>query len=186
MNNFLTIFNKNLILLLLTTFVISCCNKGDDDQPVSELEKLPPATQTGANTFGCLLDGKAFLPGNLPNSHDCVYQFINGEYYFSLQANNLNNENNTILIALSTNAKQIVQNGTYTLAGNIPANAYGTYALAGILTTTNGNIYTGELKITKLDPINYIVSGTFWFDVIDFQGNLHQIREGRFDMQYTN
>ena len=34
--------------------------------------------------------------------------------------------------------------------------------------------------------INYIVSGTFWFDVIDFQGNLHQIREGRFDMQYTN
>lgn len=177
---------KKTLLLLLTTFTLSCCNKDDDPQPVSEFEKLPPATQTGANTFGCLIDGKAFLPGNLPNSHDCVYQFINGEYYFSLQANNLNNENNTILIALSTNAKQIVQNGTYTLAGNIPANAYGTYALAGILNTTNGNNYTGELKITKLDPINYIVSGTFWFDVIDFQGNLHQIREGRFDMQYTN
>lgn len=42
----------------------------------------------------------------------------------------------------------------------------------------------GELKISKLTST--IVSGTFWYDIIDYQGNLHQIREGRFDMQYTN
>ena len=51
---------KNLLLLLLVTFAISCCNKGDDDQPKTELEKLPPATQTGANTAGCLVNGVAF------------------------------------------------------------------------------------------------------------------------------
>src|SRR5690606_41160435 len=28
----------------------------------TEIEKLPPATQTGANKVGCLLNGKAFLP----------------------------------------------------------------------------------------------------------------------------
>jgi hypothetical protein len=39
---------KNLLILLLTTFALSCCNKDDDPQPISELEKLPPATQTGA------------------------------------------------------------------------------------------------------------------------------------------
>ncbi|MFC5981116.1 hypothetical protein [Flavobacterium salmonis] len=44
---------------------------------------------------------------------------------------------------------------------------------------------TGELKITKLDFTNNIVSGTFWFDVKDDKGVLHQIREGRFDMQFT-
>jgi len=26
------------------------------------LEQLPPATQTGANTFGCLLNGEAWTP----------------------------------------------------------------------------------------------------------------------------
>ena len=52
---------KNLLLLLLVTFAISCCNKGDDDQPKTELEKLPPATQTGANTAGCLVNGVAFF-----------------------------------------------------------------------------------------------------------------------------
>ena len=73
---------KKLLLLLLTTFALSCCNK-DDDKPIAEIDKLPPATQTGANTVGCLLDGKAFLPGNFPNSTNCFYQFVDGNYYFS-------------------------------------------------------------------------------------------------------
>lgn len=41
-NNFIVV-SKNLILLLFTTFALSCCNK-DDDKPKTELEKLPPAT----------------------------------------------------------------------------------------------------------------------------------------------
>jgi hypothetical protein len=176
---------KNLFLLLTLTLTLSCCNKDDDPQPVSELDKLPPATQVGANTFGCLLDGKAFLPGNYHNSTNCFYQFTSGSHYFSVHANNINQDNYLISVGVGTNAKEIVQNGTYALEGMIPSNAYGTYALEGIPTRTN-NTYTGELHISKLDPVNYIVSGTFWFDVLDFQGNLHQIRNGRFDMQYTN
>jgi hypothetical protein len=162
---------KKLVLLLLTTFTLSSCNN-EDDKPTNPIDQLPPETQIGANTFGCLLDGKAFLPGNGTNPLDCVYQLVDGEFYFALQANKRNSENISVLIGLSTNAKEIVQNSTYTLAG--------------IFNTTNDNIYTGELHITHLDQTNYIVSGTFWFDIIDFQGNPHQIREGRFDMQYTN
>ena len=47
------------------------------------------------------------------------------------------------------------------------------------------NLNTGELKITKLDFTNNIVSGTFWFDVKDNQNVVHQIRDGRFDMKFT-
>ena len=47
------------------------------------------------------------------------------------------------------------------------------------------NLNTGELKITKLDFTNNIVSGTFWFDVKDNQNVIHQIRDGRFDMKFT-
>ena len=43
-----------------------------------------------------------------------------------------------------------------------------------------------KITITKLDEVNHIVSGTFWFDVQDTNGVIHQIRDGRFDMQYTN
>ena len=30
-----------------------------------------------------------------------------------------------------------------------------------------------------------VVSGTFFFDIIDQNGDLRQIRDGRFDMQFT-
>ncbi|MGC8751863.1 DUF6252 family protein [Hydrotalea sp.] len=55
----------------------------------------------------------------------------------------------------------------------------------------NGNIYstnhfvTGELNIKKLDTVNQIVSGTFWFDAVNANGQKVQIREGRFDVRYT-
>ena len=70
---------KNLLLLLLVTFAISCCNKGDDDQPKTELEKLPPATQTGANTAGCLVNGVAFLPKGYLVTGNLVCNYIDGK-----------------------------------------------------------------------------------------------------------
>ncbi len=92
---------KKLLLLIITTFTLSCCNK-DDDQPKTELDKLPPATQTGANTFGCLLDGQAFIPSGGTNPLDCVYQFVNGGYYFALQGNKRDSENNLFTISVSS------------------------------------------------------------------------------------
>lgn len=45
--------------------------------------------------------------------------------------------------------------------------------------------YSGELTITKLDEENQIVSGTFLFDIEDHNGEVQEIREGRFDMKYA-
>lgn len=47
-------------------------------------------------------------------------------------------------------------------------------------------VHKGELKITKFNPTNSIISGTFWFDAVNEEGEIVEIREGRFDMQYTN
>lgn len=63
-----------LSLILLST---SSC-KDDDDTPTNPVDQLPPATQTGENTFGCLLDGEVFIPSGGTNPLDCVYQFVNG------------------------------------------------------------------------------------------------------------
>ncbi len=177
MNKFLKI-----VTLILTTFTLSCCNN-DDDKPIAEIDKLPPATQTGANTFGCLLDGKAFLPGNFPNASNCFYQFVDGQFYFVVSAANDINDNLKV-IRLRTEKKQIFEGETYDLFEWIDGNATGNYTNNNIeLYTTH--THTGKLIITKLDEVNHIVSGTFWFDVQDNTGVVHQIREGRFDMQYS-
>ena len=178
----LKIVIKNLLILLLTTFTLSSCNK-DNDKPLTELEKLPAATQTGANKVGCLLDGVAFLPDNSPNSTNCFYQFDNGEYYFYLSALNYIGNNDLVTIAIKTVKKQIFENQQYELIENLDGNASGTFFINLEVNSTSMN-NTGKLIITKLTP--QIVSGTFWFDVKDNNGIIHQIREGRFDMQYTN
>ena len=59
----LYLFNKNIILLLLTTFTLSCCNK-DNDKPKTEIDQLPPITKIGANTAGCIINGKVLIPKN--------------------------------------------------------------------------------------------------------------------------
>src|SRR5437773_8453594 len=43
-------------LLLCSLFLSNSCRKQKNE------EQLPPATQTGANTFGCLVDGKVWIP----------------------------------------------------------------------------------------------------------------------------
>ncbi len=177
---------KKIFLLLLTTFTLSCCNKDDaPSQQTSELEKLPPATQNGANTVGCLLDGKAFLPGNFPNATNCFYQLVDGEYYFAMAFGNTNFNAINIDVGVGTQKLQIQQYEQYDLYELTDYNAYGGYNF-GTFNYTTTHTHTGKFTITKLDEINHIVSGTFWFDVLDNNEVVHQIREGRFDFEYTN
>ena len=177
---------KNIISFLIFAIALNSCNKDNDPKPTNPIDQLPPATQTGANTFGCLLDGEVFKPSTIPgNRLDCVYQYVDGGYYFSLQANRRDPNNNLIALGCSTQNLQIFEGQTYQLKDRIDGNAYGKYFLNIEFTYTN-TFENGELKITKLDSINNIVSGTFWFNISDFLGNKHEIREGRFDIQFTN
>ncbi|MGG7033757.1 MAG: hypothetical protein ACI7YS_01030 [Flavobacterium sp.] len=180
---------KKITILLLMIFSIIGCEKDNPakpSEPIAEIDKLPPATQIGAKRIGCLLDGKAFMPGYYNNSRNCFYQKINGEYHFAIGFNNKDTNFNLTSISLVSRKKAIFQGETYQLYEAIDGNIYGCYIynVADPVYTTQ--IHTGELKITKLDPVKHIVSGTFWFDVEDKNGVIHQIREGRFDMRYTN
>ncbi len=49
---------KKTFLLFFIVMLFSCSK----NEPSSPESKLPPETQTGANTFGCLIDGNLFLP----------------------------------------------------------------------------------------------------------------------------
>lgn len=179
---------KNLLLLFLTLFILTCCDK-DDDKPKTPIEQLPPTTQTGANTFGCLLDGEAFKPGSHNNSYQCFYQYVDGGYYFYLGADKISN-NILTGISLGTEKMSISEGQILKLYERVNGKAFGSLSNLDDNTghyqiNTTSITTTGELKITKLDFNKNIVSGTFWFDVKDDKDVVHQIREGRFDMTFS-
>ena len=186
---------KLLLLFAVLAFFVSC-NKDDDPTPepqISEIDKLPPATQTGVNKVGCLVNGKAFLPsGTRPGSGNpnpyCAYYHDNFVLSFSI----VKSENNTSMLGSETIAiysKDVVleEGNTYILKkGNTNHSAIYTH-YNNIVNPdsyeTNEN-YTGELHITKLDKTNNIISGTFWFNAVNEQGKKVEVREGRFDMVF--
>ncbi len=177
---------KNLLFLFITSFTLICCEKDNQSKPIAEIDKLPPATQTGAGTIGCLLDGKAFKPGYYNNATNCFYQYTNGGYYFVIHFNNRDSNYNLKSLGILTRKKEIHEGETYDLLEYIDGNLSGAYSFNASDPSYTTQTHKGELKITKLDPVNYIVSGTFWYDVEDKGGVVHQIRNGRFDFHYTN
>ena len=58
--------------LLFITLTANKCKK--DKTPENPVDQLPPETQIGANTFGCLVNGKVYIPKGFsgtgtPNPH---------------------------------------------------------------------------------------------------------------------
>lgn len=179
---------KKLLFLLLTSFTLSCCNK-DDDKPKTELEKLPPATQTGAQTFGCLIDGKAFVPPKFgTNAPNAFYQFVGGAYTLSIYGGTSGGPN-LKGINIGCLDMPLIQETTYLLKERLTNNYFGRYSIGGgIYGEYETNIIdNGTLIITRFDPANFIISGTFSFKAKEiYTGEIVEITEGRFDMQYTN
>ena len=185
---------KNLILILLTTFSLSCCNKDEDKTPI---EQLPPATTTGANSAGCLVNGVAFLPkgsSQFGPTLSCFYQQLQDGYHLGLGIADKSN-GNIKAVNISLNPNELTENTTYHLVAIVNGSAnynsnFGEYTIYSNITNDNKftttNTYIGELKITKLNTQQRIVSGTFWYDAINPQGDIVKIREGRFDMRYIN
>ena len=173
---------KQIILILTTFLTLSCCSSDDD-----KTETLPPATQTGAGTFACYVNGKTFIDKS-GGYFNCYYQFLDGEYFFGIggNVNNLIPQN----IYIQTQKKSISESETLLLFAIADGNAYGgcgfSYSPTESYQSYTNSQHTGELKITKLDFENHIVSGTFWFDIAHpTTGEIIQIRDGRFDTLFT-
>jgi hypothetical protein len=173
---------KTYIYLILLSFLmtVSSCSKKDNcDNPV---DCLPRNTQTGEGTFGCLINGEVFKPGGsqFPGpTQQVFYTFINGGYNFGLSADN-RNTNSYLGIALKN---QIIEkDSVYQLNSNVENSNFGECVYNSDFFQTT-KLYSGEIKFTKFDDINGIVSGTFWFDAINEDGEVVEIREGRFDMK---
>ncbi|MGO3707986.1 MAG: DUF6252 family protein [Mesonia hippocampi] len=186
---------KKLLLIALTLSLYAC--NSDDDKPQNPVDQLPKATQTGANTAGCLVNGEAFLPkgGGLAGNKNCFYQYVEGGYHFGMQfSNSAVSDSEVRSVILATKNATIDENQIYQLnSQSFYSNSedgrgggYLNYTAFNFEEYSTTSEVTGEMTITKLDFENHIVSGTFWFDAVNDKGEIVEIREGRFDMKFTN
>lgn len=178
---------KNLYLLLTLTLILSCCNKKDDDPTLPPILQLPPETQTGANTAGCLLNGQVFVPKGYIQTGNLTCNYIN-ELDFGLNLAEVINGRISSIILVSNNVN-ITNNLNVDLPLTVVSNnsKYAEFNISNpdftqIRYTTTATV-TGNLRITYYSASNAIISGTFWFDAINSNGVKVEVREGRFDMK---
>jgi len=165
------------ILILLT---VQCKKSTPEDQ-------LPPITTTGANTFGCKVNGNVWLPGHAtwsiswdgPKENKLVVDEniqnygMNGTQIFA------NYFQSNATTALDLDLRGINNTGTYHLEY---------YRIAYFdMNTAYGPFDTFAIvNISRCDTIQKIVSGTFSF--IGYTDSTRTksvtITDGRFDVHY--
>ena len=185
-----------LFLGLIFSLTFIGCKKHKPSRPI---DQLPPATQTGANTFGCLVNGEAVVihkpSGDLSPDFGCQYQLIYHTvtgYTFNVHASDKIDGCHFKSVGIFLDSIQLGQN-TYAL--NTGVVKYGKRGLVDIakgcppsplLTYWTDNTVTGQLTITHFDQQKQIVSGTFYFDAVEqTSGDTVHVTDGRFDMNYT-
>lgn len=91
---------RKIVPLFFVLFLFACCDK--DGSIFNGEEQLPSALTTGANTVGCLIDGKAFLPhqSGINPPVNCFYQIEAGEKYFVLNFADLRNGKNEMVVVM--------------------------------------------------------------------------------------
>jgi hypothetical protein len=176
---------KKYLLLFLALFIIFLvsCKK--------DVTELPPATQTGANTFGCKVDGNFWVPAGfgIISTAPILEARLAGNSLF-LNARNFSSS------PTETEFELYVQNitapGVYQLNTTLGApNPFASYAYYVHRKITPDNEwmtsaeYTGTVNITRIDTVNLIISGTFEFRAINLY-NAPQpmtVTDGRFDVK---
>ncbi|MBC7524137.1 MAG: hypothetical protein H7239_06840 [Flavobacterium sp.] len=179
---------KTFFLIILFSLITTSCHRNSDESP---LEQLPAATQTGAHTAGCLVNGNVLIAkGDLskifswgPPISANYYQY--GGYNFNLSFENQKADDlPTIFVSLSN--INIEEGKTYTLSLDLKDNKkiYGYANFSNTKFFQTNEINKGEITITKFDTKKFIVSGTFWFDAVNSTGEVVKITDGRFDTNY--
>ena len=181
-----SIIESIIINLLLAALLMGCKGCEEEPKPKTELEKLPPPTLEGKDTFGCLVNGKAWYTTSSTNAV-ASYQ-LGG---LSISAEILIPLFQSIGISLRDPAGgPSLSEGSYSLVYPNEYNPWASFNAStscyyGGTSQSRGDANAGALVITRFDKINYIVSGTFEFNITHDGCETMKITHGRFDIRYA-
>ena len=177
---------KKILLVLSAVVLLASCKK--------EITQLPPATQTGANTLGMMIDGALWGPaayGSVPTAPILEARLGSDGSVFINARNFASTPTET---ELELHLQPVTGPGTILLNRNTakyPAHT-GSYAyfikrklmpLGEWITTSQ---YTGSVEVTKFNLSERIISGTFSFRAVSTDNSAAplEVTEGRFDVKF--
>lgn len=175
---------KNLFIAALLLISFSSCKK--------DVDELPPATQTGANTFGAKLNGSFWVPqgfGVVPTAPLLEARF-QGNNTVLINARNFSSsptetEFEIYLVNITAPGVFLLNQNTAKVP-NASA-SYGYYEVRRFRPEEEyftNSTHTGSVTVTRYDVTNRIISGTFEFTAQDKTdpSKTITVTEGRFDL----
>ncbi|MFC4263684.1 hypothetical protein ACFOWM_12385 [Ferruginibacter yonginensis] len=171
-----------VIIFIGSSFIFFSCKKSKIIE-----DQLPPITQVGANTFGCLINGKLYTPKgfeqNKPNFDMIVDPNNNGNVDIrTFRKDGLKTS------SLSFSCFNIFSSDIFILPFSdiFPNYIDDINSNVCYFVSSQNNFRKGSLKITRYDLTNKIISGTFEFTLFDstISCDTIHITQGRFDKKF--
>ncbi|MGB3181246.1 MAG: hypothetical protein WBB45_07635 [Cyclobacteriaceae bacterium] len=165
----------HLALLVAGLLAFTSCE--NDDPAPDPLSLLPPATQSGAETWGAIINGEAAY------STSGYYSRIERRSASDMTLYLGTKEDKWGTVTFTISEAKLVEDSTYLLKPIL--------AMSGEYTNPNDNpclyyyehLLDGYLTITKFDPaIDKVIAGTFAFTSAKEGCDTLRVRNGRFDI----
>ncbi len=176
---------KMNLIIPLSIILMSSCKK-------DKLE-LPGVTETGANTFGCMVNGQVmvadysniYAPKTGPKA-TFTGPDANNNASFSIGGSHTISDGSIISVGFSIDSINYVVGKTYTFILNdskksgFGIGGYDKIGASGgdIFYNTNA-VVTGSVTLKIVS--NTIIAGTFYFNAVNSTGDTVKITNGRFD-----
>jgi len=180
---------NTILIPAIFIFLFACCKKKDTTP------KLPDATQTGANTFGCKVNGELaytnrYMPSLIGNQGVEYHFYADGTINISAITQNPRRDfylifklENLTSILGTHNANKYVLSGYSSLnlsGGGVPGGSGYYVAYDSLPATVTITKFSG--KVSKGAVAGDIFSGTFDIQMRNADGTIAHLTEGRFDI----
>jgi hypothetical protein len=157
-----------VLSLASALFFLSFSNMTCKKNNIEPKKELPAETQIGRHSFGCLVDGKVWLPeSKYPYS---ALSALTTNKRIDIRASNASSSESVVITIYD-----LKSTGDYALDSVQAEASFGNYVYRHYS-------YEGIVSITKFDEAKEIVAGRFWFKAKGSKSDSVSISDGRFDI----
>ncbi|GAB3574085.1 Riean_0653 family protein [Hymenobacter daeguensis] len=185
--------NKLLLLVALALLAPGGCKTKDPtpDPPKDPLSLLPPETETGAGTFGCLINGQAYIASTSISANGDWQSTTKLAIGSTMSLNGAAAGSTITILAALNGALQDNQNfSIISSATPFPVftpgiNQFYTH-VAAIPCIYDGDYFkSGQIQLLHFDGVRRIASGRFAFKLYGPSGcDALRVTNGRFDVKF--
>jgi len=178
---------KHIIYILLLAIVAGFTKCGKEKPTISnDVPGLPPATQTGANTFGCLVNGVPWVPqgsngtNNLsidydPGFNKGIFNIVAYKFTIPTSEQIIVGIRDSLNFLTAPTTLALSRNSIYSISYGKDCDWFNQHADV---------LSSGTLTIRKLDRNNGIISGEFDAIMVKSSCDTIKITKGRFDFKF--